>query len=80
MTDQAYSIADLLRHAERSQAVAGCPECNAHVRTEVFVNDEPGFTHLTVVHEDDCPAVVRRNRKARRRDRARRSRRNGGRR
>lgn len=73
-----YSIADLLRHAEMSQAVAGCHECNAQVRTEVFIDDEPGFSHLTVVHEDDCPAVVRRNRKARRRDRARRSSRNSG--
>lgn len=76
MTETNNTLADLLRHAERTQAVPGCDECNAHVRVEVFVDDEPGFTHLTVVHEDDCPSIPRRNRAARRQMRQRR--RNGG--
>lgn len=73
MMTQGYTLSDLLRHAEKTQAVAGCDECNAHVRVEVFVDDEPGLSHLTVVHEDDCPVVPRRNRAARRQMRQRRA-------
>jgi hypothetical protein len=73
MMNQAYTLSDLLRHAEKSQAVAGCDECNAHVRVETFVEDEPGLSHITVVHEDHCPVVPRRNRAARRQMRQRRT-------
>lgn len=75
MTDQGYSIADLLRHAT---TMPGCTSCDADV-SMIRDGGTPAIFQVTVAHAPGCPEQRVRDRKARRANRARRAaRRNGG--